>query len=234
MSQELTQQVANSLTSYIINDPEKGKETLAAFLLELTSLREENKTLKEHCETDILTGVKSRRAFEKLLDEFDESARHPDRRPTGRHFMAVIDLDLFKEVNDTYGHAAGDEALKHVANILRSKVRLSDIICRTGGDEFVLILKDATAEGAAHKIRDIQNAFDKMSFEYEGEKLYIGATIAHGEIDPDPTRLTRQILNEIDHKMYRVKSERRGAQPNLSVVYAPEGSFADKPANLVL
>ena len=93
---------------------------------------------------DALTGLPNRRA---TVERFREEAARAERR--GRPFsIAVFDIDHFKKVNDTYGHAAGDEALKHVAAILSDSKRGVDVVGRIGGEEFVVILAEEAGDGA--------------------------------------------------------------------------------------
>jgi diguanylate cyclase (GGDEF)-like protein len=94
---------------------------------------------------DDLTGLYNRRFFER------EVAQHLRllRRHGGTASVLFVDLDRFKEVNDTLGHQCGDDLLKHVAHVLTGRLRESDVIARLGGDEFAVLLPTTTAEGAA-------------------------------------------------------------------------------------
>jgi diguanylate cyclase (GGDEF)-like protein/PAS domain S-box-containing protein len=109
------------------------------------ALAEVNKHLKLLAATDALTGLKNRRTFDEMLaKEFSRSARH-------HHPLSVlmVDIDYFKSFNDTYGHQAGDEAIRGVARCLKEVARRpADIAARYGGEEFALVLPDTDAEGA--------------------------------------------------------------------------------------
>jgi len=109
---------------------------------------------KELARTDVLTGLANRRAFyEALQAERARAARY--RRPIT---LACVDLDNFKKVNDTLGHAVGDELLARVADVLRKTLRLSDTVGRLGGDEFALLLPETdapSAEALLEKLRSI-------------------------------------------------------------------------------
>ena len=95
---------------------------------------------------DALTSLWNRRYFEERLGQEISLAR---RAPTGRFSLLVLDLNDLKRINDRDGHAAGDQALQRAAGFLRSRLREHDVCCRTGGDEFVVILRDlGPAEGA--------------------------------------------------------------------------------------
>lgn len=108
-------------------------------------LEEENVELKQESSRDALTGVYNRRHFEEsLLTEFTSSQRH------GWPLSVVfVDLDRFKDVNDTFGHQTGDNMLRAVATLLLDSLRDSDVVARYGGDEFVLLLPGIDAQGAA-------------------------------------------------------------------------------------
>jgi diguanylate cyclase (GGDEF)-like protein len=120
---------------------------------EVTRLREENAALRKQLESlqalvyrDPLTGLRNRRAFEERLRE--EIARAA-RRPGTKLSLVILDVDHFKDINDTLGHAAGDAALVWIARFLESQIRQTDYCCRTGGDEFIMILPDTCEMGAS-------------------------------------------------------------------------------------
>lgn len=108
----------------------------ATIALLLVGLKGALRRYEELSDSDPLTGLLNRRALETLMDrEFARSSR------TGAELtVVVIDLDDFKGINDTRGHAAGDESLRRVATALQGSVRTTDIVARTGGDEFVLVI----------------------------------------------------------------------------------------------
>ena len=110
------------------------------------ALSEANLHLEELSLTDVLTGLPNRRhAMRRLADLWDESS-------TVKIPLAciMIDADHFKEVNDTYGHDAGDAVLRELANTLRQTVRSDDILCRLGGDEFLIICPNTDQDGAMY------------------------------------------------------------------------------------
>ncbi len=127
-------------------------EVKAAVMGELAALNRRLQTAQQAAEaqalTDALTGLANRRALE---GELDRECRLVARGGTGFALMH-IDLDYFKAVNDTHGHAAGDAVLATVADVLRREIRASDTAARVGGDEFVVILRGQTDAGSAAQI----------------------------------------------------------------------------------
>ncbi len=128
---------------------------------------------------DPLTGLPNRRAFEQALDE----AVSASRRAGDQGALCFIDLDRFKIVNDTCGHAAGDELLRRIAKLLRERVRANDLICRVGGDEFALILRGCSAEEAARIAETLREAVAAFRFNWEGRRFSVGASVGLVRID---------------------------------------------------
>ena len=120
---------------------------------------EELKKLRYNAATDSLTGLNNRRMFEEYLDqEIDRSTRY------GSPFALLsFDLRKFKSVNDTYGHAAGDEILRSVARASLETIRGSDIPCRTGGDEFAILLPQAERPGSEVLAERIARKFEEYA-----------------------------------------------------------------------
>jgi len=124
-------------------------------------LRAEVERLRSLSMTDALTGLPNRRYLEERLEaEVARAARH--RQPLA---VMVVDVDDFKRVNDTWGHAKGDEVLVWVAAFLRSQLRGSDVACRTGGDEFVVVLPATGREGAEDLAARLQSTLESLRHE---------------------------------------------------------------------
>ncbi|MCG9873522.1 MAG: GGDEF domain-containing protein [Leptospiraceae bacterium] len=118
-------------------------------------LEQERKTV-----IDYLTGLYNKRYFDDaLIREFNQAKRHKRNLS-----ILLIDIDDFKKVNDTYGHGMGDEVLKNLAIIIQKNTRKEDTICRTGGEEFTLLLPDTPSEGAF-------KVGEKIRIEFNNEKL---------------------------------------------------------------
>lgn len=128
---------------------------------------------------DPLTELPNRRAFEQAL----EDAVSASRRVGDSGVLCFIDLDRFKVVNDTSGHAAGDVLLKNIAQLICSRLRADDLICRIGGDEFALILKRCSLDEARRIAEGLRSAIAEYQFEWGAHTFTIGASIGLCPID---------------------------------------------------
>lgn len=133
-------------------------------VIRIHSLEQEMRSLATH---DPLTGLYNRRAFLLGLDHLSKLARR------GRHPIALvfIDIDHFKSINDRYGHAVGDQAIKAVANVLKASVRESDIYGRFGGEEFVLAMLITDERAAMAKAELLRRKVEAMSVPVEGDAV---------------------------------------------------------------
>jgi len=152
--------------------------------------------------TDALTGVVNRRSFETRLSR---EWRHAKRRDSTLALL-MIDIDHFKLVNDTHGHAAGDIALQELAEIMNITARETDVVARFGGDEFVVLLPDTGWQGAMTFAERLRKNVDDHSFMVEGAELditiSIGVALARGT---DPISVV-DLLEYADRSLYKAKS----------------------------
>jgi diguanylate cyclase (GGDEF)-like protein/PAS domain S-box-containing protein len=146
---------------------------------------------------DVLTGLSNRELFTNRI-------KHAlSRRPRGTHFSVLfIDLDGFKQVNDTLGHAAGDEVLRSVADRLRAAVRPSDTLARMGGDEFAVLLENTTSERHALEVTKRVIASLDRPLCVRGQQLSLGTSVG---IIPDAAGDAGEILANADTAMYHAK-----------------------------
>jgi len=177
-------------------------------------LERANALLTELATTDALTGIINRRRFMELGEEaLNIAIRY-------KHAIAVImlDIDHFKEVNDNYGHAAGDKLLQHVASICSGLKRETDIIGRLGGEEFGFVLLEPAALSALMVAGRIQSTIEASPIDYEG--VSIGVTVSQGvsHVEPPQKGLTfDQILRASDDALYEAKHAGRNR-----IVEAPD------------
>ncbi len=158
--------------------------------------KEEWAALERLALTDRLTGLSNRHAGEQALDR--EMARA--RRTGALVSLALLDLDGFKQVNDRYGHATGDEILKQVSRILRSTFRASDLAVRWGGDEFLVLLPDVPASGALVFAERARSLVETLVF-----PGVHGLTISAGIVQLRRDEDTREAVRRADAQLYEAK-----------------------------
>jgi diguanylate cyclase (GGDEF)-like protein len=178
----------------------RGSWRFHTFMRDITERLENERRLQEMALTDSLTGLANRRAFLDQLDQAHSRAvRHGSR-------LAVLygDVDQFKAINDTYGHAAGDAVLREVAGRLRAHFRTEDTVGRLGGDEFAIICEDFTPEsdGLVERLREL------LAQPYRFRDQTIQATVSVGLASPTIGETSAHLLERADNTMYRAKAAR--------------------------
>ena len=167
---------------------------------EIQKLQEE---LQEQAIRDPLTGLYNRRFLEESLDRELAHARRDKRNIC----IAMIDVDNFKSFNDRYGHKVGDMILKSLGDILLANTRKSDVSCRYGGEEFVVVMPNATTEGARKRAHHWRKAFQLLQNSFNGQELQ--ATISVGLASfPADGKDWETVLHAADEALY--ESKRRG------------------------
>jgi diguanylate cyclase (GGDEF)-like protein/PAS domain S-box-containing protein len=162
--------------------------------------------LREQSVRDYLTGLFNRRYMEETLErELLRAARK--KLSLG---MIMLDVDEFKRFNDTYGHAAGDEILRELGSLLLRQVRGEDIACRYGGDEFIIILPDASREVTRQRAELICELAKLFHLQFEGQSL-AAVTLSLGvAVFPEQGTTSTGILRAVDAALYRAKHDGRG------------------------
>ena len=151
---------------------------------------------------DRRTGLANRHKFEREFEaELARVRRHG--RPGA---VLIADLDGFKAINDTLGHRAGDEVLRDVAMLLTDQVRVTDVVARVGGDEFVLLLPDTPPADAALVADRIREAVPARVHEVDGEPVAVGVSVGCATFDGDTTSSPAELLHVADEAMYRAKA----------------------------
>lgn len=170
-------------------------------------LRQARETAERQALTDVLTGLWNRRAFdEQLALAFDRVQR------TGIPLaVTMLDLDHFKRLNDSRGHAAGDAALRAVANEIRGAVRSDDVAARVGGDEFALLHVDCNEEIASRVAARIRDAVAQLGLLCDS-KSGTGLTVSAGSAELHQDMTPAELLAAADANLYRAKSQRRLAR----------------------
>ena len=179
---------------------------LRGILQDVTERRELSR-IKYQAGHDVLTGLANRAA---LLSELEAALRNRRRRPDRGFAVHFVDLDRFKEVNDSLGHLAGDAVLKGVAERLREATREEDLVARLGGDELVVLQKHVTSAAAAKTLASRIIAAIGKPMDVAGRQLELGASIGVAMADP-ATETAEELLSRADRAMYRAKETRRGS-----------------------
>lgn len=164
-----------------------------------------NLLLEQAAQTDHLTGIPNRRAVEEFASkQICGAARF--KFPVS---VVVADLDNFKFINDTYGHASGDKVLQHFAGILKGNIRSADACGRLGGDEFVLVLSHSDPKGIPILIERLRATLAGQDFGFDGEVVHVSATFGFAVFEFGQPKNFAQLLADADAVLYREKSKRR-------------------------
>lgn len=194
-------------------------DTTAALRLALVAMTEAQKRIERQqariaelenlSVTDELTGAMNRRGFDmQLRKALAQSKRSSaDGTDTEGGVVLMIDLDRFKSVNDTYGHAAGDELLRLVAGVLIRDVRASDTVARLGGDEFAVLMPDLDAADGLDRARRLEKRLNATRLSWGELVLPVSASV--GAVSYRPQDRPVELMKRADEIMYRRKAERR-------------------------
>ncbi len=175
-------------------------------------VKAENKLLEQRniilaltANTDLLTNLYNRRAFLDLYNnELKRFSRYHDNLLT----IAIIDLDFFKNVNDTFGHDVGDDVLKRFAQILKCNIRSIDVPCRWGGEEFAVILPETTMQNAMILLNRIRTAISQEQFPPHADDLVVTISIGVTTVASENTKL-EHVMKQADTALYEAKRSGR-------------------------
>jgi diguanylate cyclase (GGDEF)-like protein len=155
---------------------------------------------KDMAVRDGLTGLYNRREFDRLLRQTVSR----EERQAGQFALLLLDLDHFKKLNDTYGHPAGDAALRHSAEILRRRLRQGDQAARYGGEEFVAILPGAGREGALHLGERVRRAIETESLVVDDARVHLTASVGVA-VWPANGEKPEELIAAADKALYAAK-----------------------------
>lgn len=201
------------------------KADIKGILKILHNMREQNKALVKKLESqtrelkalkrllgekekessyDLLTGLRNRRSFERSLRELFKYAKE-NNFPLS---LIIMDIDNFKDINDTYGHLEGDRVLIKVGSILRNYLRARDIVARWGGEEFTILLPGTEKKDALHVAEKLRAIIENQSFESDdGHEYGITASFGVAQVD-DGMETPEELFKRADDRLYEAK--RRG------------------------
>jgi diguanylate cyclase (GGDEF)-like protein len=168
-------------------------------------LEDKSAELEEVASTDVLTGLPNRRAIEEWASKQLRGAK--------RHgfpiWVVLGDLDQFKEVNDTFGHDAGDTVLRTFADTLRKLTRISDMCGRLGGDEFLIVISHVSATNIEVAINRFRELFGSLSFPFAGQSVSISATFGVAGSDSGSIQDFDLLVRKADEMLYEAKRSGR-------------------------
>ncbi len=172
-----------------------GAQELRHLALSYNQIFDENNArateLQHEAETDSLTGLLNRGAYDRILDKTVDNV-----------VLILADVDMFKEINDTYGHEVGDNVLKKVGSAIKEQFRTSDYACRIGGDEFAVVMTDATnasRDTISEKLKRIATTLQDTSDGLPSTTLSMGVAMSTGSIQKD------SLYREADKSLYEAK-----------------------------
>lgn len=157
----------------------------------------------QELETDELTGFLTRKSFNRQATTAWHDSQH-----SGPRTVAMIDLDHFKKVNDTYGHSVGDEVLQNMAQVIRAALRADDILGRYGGEEFIVILPRTDVNAAQQTMERIRHSCESIDMcDFTGTiTVSIGLACTGADAHPEPLA---QVIERADQALYEAKRHGR-------------------------
>jgi len=173
--------------------------------VDVTQRKKAEQQLTELATRDELTGLINRRKIlEILTSEMDRAARY-----NAPLTLCIVDIDHFKEVNDTHGHNAGDIVLKRLADTIREKVRITDSVGRYGGEEFCIILPHTTTSQSRCILERIRQTISSMTFMLDaGTEISLSISLGQAQYQPEIKEI-RELINLADTALYRAKQSGR-------------------------
>ncbi|NLX85893.1 MAG: diguanylate cyclase [Clostridiales bacterium] len=178
------------------------QDQLKQLLEEKTRLIEQLENLSLH---DGLTGVYNRRFLEEYLERSVEECKRYELALS----VIMVDIDHFKDVNDTYGHQVGDAVLKKFAKRLGENIRRTDMLARYGGEEFTIVLRNTDVEGAVVLAEKLRTAVQEKPFEVDGHSISLMISLGVAGMKPGDYMDAAQLLREADILLYRAKDAGR-------------------------
>lgn len=202
----LAEEINYYLASLVaLHDRRKMKVGKIIKLNDYTQVKQLLMQLEELSIRDSLTGVYNRRYFDKLIDE--EFYRL--QRYGGALSLIVLDVDYFKRVNDTYGHMAGDAALRLLVEICSGILRKSDTLARFGGDEFIILLPQTNSTAAVNLAQRLQTAIEQQCVEYKNHSFFVAASFGVASVDSSSNVSGDELIRCADNAVYEAKETGR-------------------------
>ncbi|RKH43055.1 GGDEF domain-containing protein [Corallococcus llansteffanensis] len=153
---------------------------------------------------DGLTQIYNRRYFDEQLDREVSRSRRYERTLS----LVMLDLDHFKEVNDTFGHLAGDSVLKQLASTVRTRIRREDVFARYGGEEFAMLLPEISLGGARQLAEKVRKLVERQRFEFDKQVIPVTLSVGVATLEPQHREAT-ELVRAADERLYEAKTQGR-------------------------
>jgi two-component system cell cycle response regulator len=188
-------------------------------------LRAQRALLEQQSREDGLTGLANRRSLDEVL------AREVSRcNRYGRPMSVImIDLDRFKDLNDRYGHQAGDHVLCEAANVIRRSVRQQDVVARYGGEEIAILMPETSMEHAAIMAERLRVALASAVFRWRDHELRVTASLGVVGTPTMPTQAAEELMRLADRALYRAKAQGRNRVSLARADTGPTGPSGESP-----
>jgi len=183
---------------------EKNNPRFLLSVIDITARKNAEEKLKEYATLDELTGVYNRRVGISIL----EQQMHHTKRERNAFTICFVDVNGLKQVNDTWGHDEGDALLRNVVEVIQAKLRRGDILCRLGGDEFLMLFKNCNVENASRIWDRIEQKIEIMN-STSGKPYDISVSYGLLEYNHTMEITVNELINMADQKMYIDKKKRR-------------------------
>lgn len=187
-----------------IRHPDAGISGAVLIFSDFTQARRLSQVISYQAAHDTLTGLINRREFERRLQRVLETSHTTDQE----HALGYLDLDRFKVINDSCGHAAGDELLRQLSGLLKTQVRKRDSLARLGGDEFGVLMEHCSVRQAMRAAETLRKATENFRFLWEGKSFTIGVSIGLVPINKSSVDI-ENILKAADAACYTAKRQGR-------------------------
>ncbi|WP_456456622.1 diguanylate cyclase [Nitratifractor sp.] len=200
-----------------ITKPFRHRELLARVgnALRIQELQEELRLLAS---IDPMTRLYNRRYFTTMADKILKLARR-EQNPLS---LAILDIDRFKQINDTYGHLAGDRVITALSEKLMGRYRESDLLCRFGGEEFVILMPNTELDVATLLAERTRKEIEKLQVPYNGKTITMTVSIGVSQVDLENEETLDPVLKRADDALYTAKKEGRNQVRTAPIVSVEE------------
>jgi diguanylate cyclase (GGDEF)-like protein/PAS domain S-box-containing protein len=181
----------------------KGKAATQVLFRDITEKKNYESQLEFLAFHDPLTGLTNRRYFIEIMSRKIKESKNEENRLA----VMYIDIDKFKDINDSLGHDIGDELLKQFANRLKENVRKNDILCRMGGDEFLVLLTDIKGEKYVEEVAERLYAAFQIPYKMKGQEMVVTSSIGIAFFSESATD-SRTLILHADQALYKAKEQR--------------------------